>query len=101
MEAMEVVNERAAKTSPMATTVDQRTGIVMHGVTYPQDPRVMTAEEIREHLFLPEAATIEILDHQEEGDLTEVGISWDRSVDGKAVLDHIRRIIQERMVRIV
>ncbi|GAA0581206.1 hypothetical protein [Actinomadura livida] len=97
---MEVVNERAAKTLPMATTVDQRTGIVIHGVTYPQDPRDMTAEEIREHLFLPDAATIEILDHHEEGDLTEVGISWDRSVDGKTVLDHVRRIIQERMVRI-
>ncbi|TDD39254.1 hypothetical protein E1287_03905 [Actinomadura sp. KC06] len=85
----------------MATTIDQRTKIVIHGVTYPVDPRDMTAEEIREHLFLPDEADIEVLDHQDEGDLTEVGISWAEGVDGKVVLDHIRRIIQERMVRIV
>ena len=101
MEAMEAVNERSAMIPPMATTVDQRTGIVIHGVTYPQDPRDMTGREIREHLFLPDQVAIEILDHQAEGDLTEVGISWDESVDGKVVLDHIRRIIQERMVMVV
>lgn len=98
---MEVVSERAATIPLMATTVDQRTGIVIHGVTYPRDPKDMTAEEIREHLFLPGDVTVEVLDHEEEGDLTEVGISWDESVDGKVVLDHIRRIIRERMVRIV
>ncbi|WP_433467698.1 hypothetical protein [Spirillospora sp. CA-128828] len=85
----------------MATTVDQRTRIVIHGVAYPQDPRGMTTEEIREHLFLPEEAAIEVLDHEDEGALTEVGISWAKSVDGKVVQDHIRRIIRERMIHIV
>ncbi|MFI0373112.1 hypothetical protein ACH35V_35070 [Actinomadura sp. 1N219] len=85
----------------MATTVDQRTKIVMNGVVYPVDPRDMTVEEIREHLFLPEEARIEVLDHQDEEDLTEVGISWADGVDGKVVLDHVRRIIQEHMIHIV
>lgn len=85
----------------MATTVDQRTGIVIYGVAYPQDPRSMTPMEIREHLFLPEEARVEVLDHQHEGGVTEVGISWAASVDGKVVLDHVRRIIRERMIRIV
>ncbi|RFS85000.1 hypothetical protein D0T12_16050 [Actinomadura spongiicola] len=85
----------------MATTVDQRTKIVVHGVVYPKDPRDMTAEEVREHLFLPEEASIEVLDHQDEGKLTEVGISWAEGVDGKTVLYHLRRIIRERMIHIV
>ncbi|WP_067794243.1 hypothetical protein [Actinomadura formosensis] len=85
----------------MATTVDQRTGIVIHGVTYPEDPRDMTGEEIRRHLLLPEEASIKVLDHQDEGTLTEVGISWAEDVDGKVVLDHIRQIIRERMIRSV
>lgn len=101
MAAVEAVNEPAARIPPMATTVDQRTKIVIHGVIYPKDPRDMTAEAIREHLFLPEEAAIEVLDHQGEGVLTEVGISWAESVDGKVVLDHIRRIIRERMIHIV
>ncbi|RKS71724.1 hypothetical protein BZB76_4531 [Actinomadura pelletieri DSM 43383] len=85
----------------MATTVDQRTKIVVHGVVYPKDPRDMTAEEVREHLFLPEEAGIEVLDHQDEGTLTEVGISWAEGVDDKTVLYHLRRIIRERMIHIV
>ncbi|GAA4240537.1 hypothetical protein GCM10022254_65570 [Actinomadura meridiana] len=90
-----------AELPPMATTVDQRTKIVLHGVVYPADPRDMTVEEIREHLYLPDEADVEVLDHQGEGDLTEVGISWDESVDGKVVLDHIRRIIHEHLIHIV
>jgi hypothetical protein len=86
---------------PMATTIDQRAGIVIHGVVYPRDPKDMTVQEIREHLFLPQEADIEVLDHEEDGDNTEVGISWAEDVEGKVVLDHVRRIIRERMAVVV
>lgn len=92
------MNDTEEALPPMATTVDERAGVVIYGVAYPRDPRDMTAEEIRGHLFLPEETSIEVLDHQDEGDLTEVGISWDDGVDGTVVLDHVKRIIRERML---
>jgi hypothetical protein len=101
MAAVEIAEEPAAAIPPMATIVDQRTGIVIYGITYPRDPCDLTRQEVREHLFLPEEAAVEVLDHRGEGGVTEVGISWPKDVDGKVVLDHIRRIIQERMIRVV
>jgi hypothetical protein len=101
VEAVEAVSEEAAARPPMATTIDQRNGIVIHGVVYPKDPREMTVEEIREHLFLPEAAAIEVIDPEDLDGLAEVGITWAKGYKGKVVLDHVRRIIRERMVEAV
>jgi hypothetical protein len=95
------MTEEAADWPPMATTIDLRNNIVIHGVVYPKDPREMTVEEIREHLFLPEQAAIEVVDPEDLDGLAEVGIAWAKEYKGKVVLDHVRRIIRERMVQVV
>ncbi|GLZ05467.1 hypothetical protein Acsp03_29330 [Actinomadura sp. NBRC 104412] len=81
----------------LLATVEQD-WIIIRGVLFPKPPETMTIEEIREHLFLPGEAEIEIdVPEDEEPGESVIDVSWPEDADPKLIIRLTKRIIAERM----